>query len=388
MLLRKTTSAFILVSILFIIQCTSNENSRSIEISANYFEININPEEAKEVEIQDLVKNHSYLKLEIPDSLYFSRIVKSLFDEDKIYLLDRSRFQNQILSFDLEGNFKYHINKPGRGPGEFTHIYDFDIRENELLILTNTGLKIFNKNTGAYIRNIQNAETNRFMNLKMLNENLLITESGRYRGNTSKNQVKVYDLELEEFTKEFVPFENHALKGFHSNRYLYYFGDSLSVVPMYDQTIYRVFRDSSGINIKAAYEIDFGEYWVPNDFLATSYKEREIFFDEVGNYISTFEVFETDTKLYVDYKYSGINHAYIYDKKDEKGLNVKFSSNNEIGWFGSPVSVYRNNIVNTLNSQKIDQYVLQDLGGDFEQFFSSPGEENILVLIFAEFRLE
>lgn len=384
MLLRKTTSAFILVSILFIIQCTNNENSKSIEISANYFEININPEEAKEVGIQDLIKDYSYLKLEIPDSLYFSRIVKSLFDEDKIYLLDRSRFQDQILSFDLEGNFKYHINKPGRGPGEFTHIYDFDIRENELLILTNTGLKIFNKNTRAYIRNIQNAETNRFMNLKMLNENLLITESGRYRGNTSKNQVKVYDLELEEFTKEFVPFENHALKGFHSNRYLYYFGDSLSVVPMYDQTIYRVFRDSSGINIKAAYEIDFGEYWVPNDFLAASYKEREIFFDEVGNYISTFEVFETDNKMYIHYKHSDENYAFTYDKKDKLSENIKLTSSNELGWFGAPVATYKNSIVNTITIQKVADYLPKGNKGDFQQFFSPPNEQNTLVLLFIE----
>lgn len=369
--------------LLFILQC-NREATHNLEASSDYVEILIHPADTKETDLRLLVKNHFYLKLEIPDSLYFSRILKNLFDEDNIYLLDRSRFQDQILSFDLEGNFKYHINKPGRGPGEFTHIYDFDIRENELLILTNTGLKIFNKNTGAYIRNIQNAETNRFMNLKMLNENLLITESGRYRGNTSKNQVKVYDLEVEEFTKEFVPFENHALKGFHSNRYLYYFGDSLSVVPMYDQTIYRVFRDSSGINIKAAYEIDFGEYWVPNDFLAASYKEREIFFDEVGNYISTFEVFETDNKMYIHYKHSDENYAFIYDKKDKLSENIKLTSSNELGWFGAPIATYKNSIVNTITIQKVADYLPKGNKEDFQQFFSPPNEQNTLVLLFVE----
>jgi hypothetical protein len=383
LLFRKTTTAFILVTVQFIIQCTSNENSNRIEISANYFEININPEEAKEVGIQDLIKDYSYLKLEIPDSLYFSSIEKVLFDDDNIYLLDKSNFQDQILSFDIDGNFNFHINKPGRGPGEFENIYDFDISENAVLLSTPTGLKYYNKENGIYDKTIPDSK-NRIESFKLLDKNLIVTEAGRFKSNASQKQIKILDLDDGELIQEAVTFNDHALKGSHSYRYLFRYNDSLSVNPMYDQRVYRVFNDSTDIHIKTAYKVNFGEYWVPDDLLASSYTNLDTFFSEIGNYVSNFEVFETDTKLYVDYKYSGINHAYIYDKQAGKGMNVKFSSNNELGWFGAPVATYKNSIVNTITIQKVADYLPKGNKGDFQQFFSPPNEQNTLVLLFIE----
>lgn len=369
---------------LFVVMCDSQEVINDLPVSSNHIKISVDPLDAKEVDIKSLVKDYSYLKLEIPDSLYFNNIGKILFDDDNIYMLDNSDFQDQILSFDLEGNFNFHINKPGRGPGEFEFIYNFDITGNTVLLSTNTGLKFYDKETGAYVRTIPNSRKILIQNFKLLDSSFLVVEIGRYMSNISKKQVKVLDMENDEIIFESVSFKSHALKGFHSYRHLYNFSDSLSVIPMYDQTIYRIFKDSSGVNIKPAYEINFGEYWVSDDFLAASYKDRGTFFSDIGDYISIFEAFETDKKMYIYYKYSGENYAFIYDKKDKVSKNIKLISNNELGWFGTPVATYENSIVNTITVQKEAEYVPKGDKGDFQQFFSPPNEQNTLVLLFIE----
>ncbi|MEP1152311.1 MAG: 6-bladed beta-propeller [Balneola sp.] len=369
---------------LFIVTCDKKEAINNLPVSTNHIEIRVNPLNAKNVDIKSLVKNHSYLKLEIPDSLYFSSIEKIIFDDGNIYMLDKSNFQDQILSFDLEGNFNFHINRPGRGPGEFETIYDFDIEGKSVLISTTTGLKFYDKRSGTYLRTILNSEKIQIQNFKMMDTNILVAEVGRFKSNISKKQLRVLNLEKGEVILEAVPFETHALKGSHSNRYFYNFGDSLSVTPIYDQTIFRIFKDTLGAYVKPAYEVNFGEYWVPRDILAASYKDRGTFFSEIGDYVSIFEAFETDNKMYIHYKYSGENYALLYDKKDKDSKNLKLISNNELGWFGAPVATYKNSIVNTITVQKEAEYTPRGKKGSFQQFFSSPNEQNTLVLLFIE----
>jgi len=370
---------------LFILQCGKKEVN-NLQISSTNVKISIDPLKAQKFKVEDAIKDYSYLKLDIPDSLYFSSIEKILFDDGNIYMLDKSNFQDQILSFDVEGNFIFHINKPGRGPGEFESIYDFDVEGNNVLLSTPTGLKFYDKTMGTYLKTIPSSKGLRIQNFKMLDSNLLVTEVGRFKSNTSKKQVKILDLEHDEIIREGVSFESHALKGSHSNRYLFNYDDTLSVLPMYDQTVYRVFEDNSGVNIKAAYKLDFGEYWVNQDLLESSYSDMDAFFKEIGSSINVFDVFETDQNIYVDYKYSGVNYAHIYDKENQTSKNVREFSNNQIGWLGTPVATNGSIIINTLTAQKILEHGLNSNYGEFEHFFPSYNEQNVLVLIFVELK--
>jgi hypothetical protein len=59
----------------------------------------------------------------------------------------------EILCFDDKGNFLYKLNKTGRGPEEYTYIYDYDIspENNLLLILIPKKVVIYNETEDGFV---------------------------------------------------------------------------------------------------------------------------------------------------------------------------------------------------------------------------------------------
>lgn len=69
-----------------------------------------------------------YIKLESSERSQIGIISKALIDDDRIYILDN--IQKCLLCFSVDGRYISRYEKPGRGPGEYKTIHDFDILPN------------------------------------------------------------------------------------------------------------------------------------------------------------------------------------------------------------------------------------------------------------------
>lgn len=81
-----------------------------------------------------IIKDIEYIKLETKSEALIGEICKVKFFHDKIYILDNSVSKNLYI-FSLDGKFVNKIRNFGEGPNEILSPYDFDISNNELVIL-------------------------------------------------------------------------------------------------------------------------------------------------------------------------------------------------------------------------------------------------------------
>lgn len=377
---------YILLTVLFIFIVLTNcsKSNVSVELPEDLLTISIDPDEASEESVSGLIKDKSYLKLSTPDSLYFAGITKILFSNNEIVVLDKSQDLDRVFCFSRDGNFKYLINRPGRGPGEFEHIYDIALFEAELIINSPEGVKLFDLSTGKYLRELPRPKDMFLQMFKMLDDNVVITSGGTTRNNTSRNLIKIYDLDKEKMIYESVPFEEYALKGGHTQRYLFEYQDTMTVIPMYSPVVYRVFPDSSFYVTKPAYQFDFGDYWVPSKILENSYDKRQEFFDAMSRSVHTLDIYETEPVIYTHFRYMQEDYTAVYYKSIGETHLISGFKDNGTGWIRVPVGVDDNAIVNVVSPADVAEYGLEPTG-ELDALLRSLNDESHPVLIFSEF---
>jgi hypothetical protein len=115
---------------LFFFACTEE----SVDISNKIID-------AKEISndtfvMTSIIDSSYFIPLEAKDESLIKGIDKIVFDNDKIFVLDRQG-NNKILVFDRQGKFMYPVGKNGGGPGEYIEVYDFciNIQERSIYLL-------------------------------------------------------------------------------------------------------------------------------------------------------------------------------------------------------------------------------------------------------------
>lgn len=95
--------------------------------------------------LSEIATNVEYIPLQTSDNSLISYIHDMKADSNRLYIY----ILNEILCFDERGLFLFKLDKEGRGPEEYTYIYDWDISPdgNYLLILLNRRIILYN-NTG------------------------------------------------------------------------------------------------------------------------------------------------------------------------------------------------------------------------------------------------
>jgi len=205
-----------------------------------------------------------------------------------------------------------------------------------------------------------------------------------HKSNTSRNQLKIVDVTNRKIIHEDIPFGNHALKIGHSYRYFFTYADSLSVIPLYDNSVYRIAQKNGAYFLKTAYEFDFGKYWIPQEILADSYENRSMFFEHAPKYVHTLDVFETEEILYVHYKFDKKDYTFIYGKGSNEEMNLQEFVNRNTGWVGKPEAVQGGWIVNLVTYDELKKHNINR-----ENLIKNPDKDFGLsshpVLVFAEF---
>ncbi len=82
---------------------------------------------------------------------YIGTIHRMRVDENRIYLMDKSR--KQVLIFSKEGEFIRALGRSGEGPGEFRYLYTMDVKDNLVVCFDQGNLRMTLFDTsGVFIR--------------------------------------------------------------------------------------------------------------------------------------------------------------------------------------------------------------------------------------------
>ncbi len=108
---------FFFLLIIGILSCTSPDYPSSIDLTKN-----------QDVSVFDVFSEVKVIALETSDNYLINDITRIVYHNKRYYILDQR--SQQIFCFDENGGFVYKIDSQGRGQGEYHHITDFSIDEN------------------------------------------------------------------------------------------------------------------------------------------------------------------------------------------------------------------------------------------------------------------
>jgi hypothetical protein len=106
---------------------------------------------SEEISINELFGEFEYISLETSKESIFGEIKKLIVYDDKYYILDNKL--RRIFVFQHDGTFVHTIGRIGQGPGEYTHIEDFQIDEvnSRIIILGYPSILYFYDFDGNFI---------------------------------------------------------------------------------------------------------------------------------------------------------------------------------------------------------------------------------------------
>ncbi len=202
--------------------------------------------------ITDLVEDYKYIRLETRPECIISNIDKILYRSGKFYILDAKA--QALFVFDKDGKFISKIEKPGRGPGEYIYLMDFDIDIFGNIYLLDLNQKAILK-YDMHGKFIEKDQRDYFIsNIAVIDTSTLLTY--QHAAVSSNVKYKLIFQENGEKVNSFLPIDKsnkiNMLKPFplnHSGHKLLY-NEDLS------DTIFSVTLDS----LYARYFIDFGRY--------------------------------------------------------------------------------------------------------------------------------
>jgi hypothetical protein len=135
---------------------SSSSSSSTLNIQGE--SVNLSVDMGEEEQPVDLLKEGfadsvRYVPLETNDDVLISSIEKIDVADGFIYIHDATK---KIMKFDMSGKFVYAIDRVGLGPGEYSSIYDFCVRDGkvEVLDLENRRLLSYRASDGKFIRSI------------------------------------------------------------------------------------------------------------------------------------------------------------------------------------------------------------------------------------------
>lgn len=92
--------------------------------------------------LESLISTTTYIPLESTPESFLSGISKMIIHKGEVFVADNHNLQYGIRVFGLDGRYKRHIGREGKGPGELLWLGDFTIRGDTLFIADSKAGKI------------------------------------------------------------------------------------------------------------------------------------------------------------------------------------------------------------------------------------------------------
>lgn len=387
-----TTLPFLfLFLILLTIGCTGEEED-VVAIPEGIPKYTISPENVAEVQLDEVMRDYQFLRLETPDEVSIELVRKVTFRDDRIYLFDShpSGSRAKISVFDSDGAFQYVIDKTGRGPGEYTEIHDFDLTDENIIVISTSQILYYERSSGNHVR----TENNRFGNDRMqwarfFDDETGVFVAGRGRANRSMNHLKFFDTNTESILQEVIPFPSHAVQMTASQRFFFSTEEGLHTRPVNSNIVYRIESEVDSFSVEPSYALDFGDLWVSESFLRTSFRNMDQIFTERihEDFVHTADIFEVGDFLYIVYSYDGEDLAYLYDKETGRYKDVSKFGSNKIGWPFKPIATDADRIVGITFPFELRSDD-SELSPELQQIVNDNDNDSNPILIFARFGLD
>lgn len=187
---KAATWLFGILSFTFLLTfCNMKDNSEFIMDSSDFMKINF--EVSKSAELQSFAKNIEYIPLETNEECLISEITKIQNTDRKLYVL--SKKQKSVFIFDLLGNYITKIAEFGEGPGKYSGISDFLVKDEFMYLLTEPRRSIYKYNlNGDFIQEIKTND-HYFYEFEMVSKGWLTHLNDAYDKN-HKNNIKLYNF--------------------------------------------------------------------------------------------------------------------------------------------------------------------------------------------------
>ncbi|PIF02152.1 MAG: hypothetical protein CR996_00820 [Draconibacterium sp.] len=121
--MKKNIVTSILI-LTFIISCTSIQDYGEIQNDHNFISLEI--AKAPSFKLETLIKDVTYIKLEVNKNSIIGDVDKILYLNERFYIFDK-QITKSVFVFSKNGKFLYKINRQGHGPGEYILPIGFDV---------------------------------------------------------------------------------------------------------------------------------------------------------------------------------------------------------------------------------------------------------------------
>lgn len=233
-----TKSWMLLVALFFVFQSckTKKENGLSGLNIDTSFEDLLN----KKTKIANNDSAYKYIPLETNEQCYLGKITKICVHGDKIFLNDKT--SKALFCFNTSGKFLFKINAVGKGPGEYLGIYDFDVNEENVILLDPNGYKLLMYDLdGRFVKEKKLRHTAlRAVCIYKHSIYAYTVSTPRQDETLKKNWIVEYNFDFKPIRRVELPDLTHLSRHSRISNNFIKKGDDLLFTKSYDHTIYRL----------------------------------------------------------------------------------------------------------------------------------------------------
>ncbi len=254
--------------------------------------------------LSDIAVDIQYIPLQISKSSLIGWIKKIKTTEKYIYVCTT----NEILCFDKTGKYQLKISKAGSGPGEYSHLNDFDVTNDDSYIIINSfkSFLLYKRNNNSFSFIKKSAPYCHKM--EFTSENNILLSYDTFEGTEPFRYILINTegdtLGAKPNTSGLMPTDRKIGIGFENVSY--HFDNRIKLKHLYSDTVYcldRTNKFSSCLVFNSG-----GKIPSPKDRINSQY---------FNNHISEFIIFSNiiETSRYLIYTfYENKKYCFIYDK--------------------------------------------------------------------------
>jgi len=336
---------------IFILSCSKRSNNdNEVTESLEFTLLKIDPKQIQKNNNKISLFSNSikYTPLETHDSILVGGIDKIVTQNDKMYLLDK--MTETIFCFNRDnGKFLYKLNQRGNGPNEYFSVMDFNVNENEEIIIysTNQGLLFYDKNRFVKKINLPIIASDFYIDKK----DTIYFDLGRFPNQTIfkefPKQYRLIRTVKDKIIDKYLPYEydDYYLRIPIARNSFFVSQDTLNLIDYLNQETYNVVNG----NISGKYKFTFTTNKETFNYNNSKTLNNSIF-EKIrkNNYTSLSSYLESDNYIFISYNIEKfVMYSYI-EKKDLKVNNLGifyFDDFNNIPLGGHLISINNNELI-------------------------------------------
>lgn len=243
---------FLITSVLIFFSCSPKKGAEYVK------KIEFSDYQLKDGDVKDLVHVEEFIQLNVPDSILIGKVVQMEFSDSQIFLLEDG-INSSILVFDREGVFNHQLLKLGTGPGEYSQIEFFVLRENSIIVYDRSYQKLITYSIADFTL-IQEYKTQDYFmgGLGRLPEDHIFfvsdseLESEIYKGYVFFDENIDNITYFPQFSGNIEAYLQQSISSFSEKSYL---------VQPFSNKVFQINKDS----LKVEFQLDFGSNNLPEE---------------------------------------------------------------------------------------------------------------------------